>query len=476
MQNGTPLKQATALEAVISCENSHGARIQGTLLRLSRHEASFEIYSAAEIVQMSEVLSNFKVVVRDQPIYSGQAVVASLINAGPVIICQVSLKDAWLELDVVNLAKQPSNVPTAFADLIQGWQKVYRIDSDYKVIIADIQSFLFELRHWVEEIELGVSSSSNGNRWESEKKVVDELVKPVTPCLNHLFQRFEERTGAVSQEMQPAYGIYVKRHLHPLLLCAPFMHRIYRKPLGYAGDYEMVNMILRDPQEGSSLFAKVLNSWFLSQVPAEAHRNRIKFLCQRLAQETARAHSQNRTARFYNLGCGPAQEVRNFMEQSELSNHAEFTLLDFNEETLAFTRQSLEETRRRFNRSTRIQLIKKSVAQVMKSGARNTSPEYDMIYCAGLYDYLPDRVCLQLDRMFYEMLNPGGLLVLTNVDNSNPIRSIMGYIFEWRLIERNAEQMRRLIPAELPVEDAQVTSDSTGCNLLVELRKPAKNP
>jgi extracellular factor (EF) 3-hydroxypalmitic acid methyl ester biosynthesis protein len=250
------------------------------------------------------------------------------------------------------------------------------------------------------------------------------------------------------------------------------MHRIYRKPLGYAGDYEMVNMILRDPHEGSSLFAKVLNSWFLSQVPAAAHRNRVAILTERLIQETARTRNLSRPARIYNLGCGPAQEVRAFMEQSPLSDHAEFTLLDFNEETLAYTRTSLDDARRRHHRATRIQLIRKSVAQVIKAGMRNVTADYDVVYCAGLFDYLPDRVCQQLLNMFYAMLAPGGLLLATNVDPSNPIRNIMGYIFEWCLIERTGPQFSNLIPEGATKDDCKVSAENTGCNVFLEVRKP----
>jgi len=250
------------------------------------------------------------------------------------------------------------------------------------------------------------------------------------------------------------------------------MHRIYRKPLGYAGDYEMVNMILRDPNEGSSLFAKVLNTWFLAQIPAQAHRNRVRLLTQKLQQEIARQRSCGRTARVFNLGCGPAREVQEFMAQSDGAGDAEFTLLDFNDETLAYTRRTLEETRRRWNRNTRVQLLKRSVAQVMKAGARAVTPEYEVVYCAGLFDYLPDRVCQQLMNMFYGMLQPGGLLLTTNGDLSNPIRNIMGYIFEWRLIERNAAQLAALIPDAARPDDCKINSDPTGCNVFLEVRKP----
>ncbi len=135
---------------MVVCENSHGTEIHGTLLRLSRHELAFELYSSVEPLRTSEVLSKFTILSNDQQIYSGRAIVTSLVNAGPVLVCQANLEDSWLQVDVLNLAKEPARLPEAFKDLIEGWQRVYKISADYKVIIADIQSFLFELRHWVD--------------------------------------------------------------------------------------------------------------------------------------------------------------------------------------------------------------------------------------------------------------------------------------------------------------------------------------
>jgi extracellular factor (EF) 3-hydroxypalmitic acid methyl ester biosynthesis protein len=459
-------------DTMVVCENSRAAEIRGTVLRLARHEVSFEIYAAADPVLMSEVLSNFRILFQEEPIYSGRAVVASLVNTGPVVICGATLEDAWAEVSILRLTKQVTEVRAGFDQLIQGWQKVYKITPEYKVVIADIQSFLFELRRWVEEAELGLSSSNGAPRAQAEKDFAGELLKSVVPCLDHLFQRFEGAAAGIEQDNRPTHGQYAKRQLHPLLLCAPFMHRIFRKPLGYAGDYEMVNMMLRDAHEGSSLFAKVLNRWFLGQVPAVAHRNRVKLLTERLVQEAARVRGQHRPTRVYNLGCGPAREVCDFIEQSEVSNDTQFTLLDFNEETLSSTRNAIDTACHRSKRSTGVHLAKKSVAQILKAGMRSVPAEYDLVYCAGLFDYLPDRACRQLLEIFYGMLVPGGLVVATNVDPSNPIRNIMGYIFEWWLIERNAAQVRALVPSLVRPEDFEVRSDPTGCNVFLELRKP----
>src|SRR5260221_6175832 len=198
-----PTFQTRTADAMVVCENSRGAEVHGTLLRLARHEASFEIYSAADILQMSEVLSDFRIIVREQPVYSGRAVITNLVNAGPVVICQVNLQDAWLEVDVLNLAREPARIGNAFDGLIRSWQNVYKVDPAIKVVIADIQSFLFELRHWVEEVELGLSSLKDGQRTALERDAVDALVRPVTPCLNHLFEKFEIGTRDIIAELQP---------------------------------------------------------------------------------------------------------------------------------------------------------------------------------------------------------------------------------------------------------------------------------
>jgi extracellular factor (EF) 3-hydroxypalmitic acid methyl ester biosynthesis protein len=69
------------------------------------------------------------------------------------------------------------------------------------------------------------------------------------------------------------------------------------------------------------------------------------------------------------------------------------------------------------------------------------------------------------------MLEPGGLLISTNVDVSNPSRNGMEYLLEWHLIYRNKEQLKALIPDDVPVQNAHIKSDETGVNHFIEIRK-----
>jgi extracellular factor (EF) 3-hydroxypalmitic acid methyl ester biosynthesis protein len=260
------------------------------------------------------------------------------------------------------------------------------------------------------------------------------------------------------------------------VLCAPFAHRTFTKPLGYAGDYEMVNMIARNRPEGASLYAQVVNLWFVRQPPAAAHRNRLKHLTKRLVEETARVVSAGRPARIFSIACGPAVEIQDFLREQELSNRAELTLLDFNEETLQHVTGALNQLRLKYQRRTPIQFVKRSVHQLIKDSVRVTastpSQQYDFVYCAGLFDYLTDTVCQRLMTLLYDWVAPGGLLLATNVEPSNPMRQVMEHVLDWTLIYRRGPQLQALRPSQVEPNDFLITTDMTGVNLFMEARKP----
>jgi extracellular factor (EF) 3-hydroxypalmitic acid methyl ester biosynthesis protein len=180
-----------------------------------------------------------------------------------------------------------------------------------------------------------------------------------------------------------------------------------------------------------------------------------------------------RPARIFNLGCGPAAEIQTFLTQNDLCDWSHFTLLDFNDETLEHVKTVLEDLQKRFGRQTKFEIIKKSVHQVLKDAAKLGAhmETYDLIYCAGLFDYLSDRICKRLMNIFYDLLAPGGLLVATNVDTSNPSRHTMEQVLDWHLIYRNHQQLMALVPDLGPDGSYCIKADPTGCNVLLEVRR-----
>jgi extracellular factor (EF) 3-hydroxypalmitic acid methyl ester biosynthesis protein len=440
---------------------------------MTRYLVVFEVYNPYSILQLSEVLSDFKIIMNERLVYSGRAVVSNLVNTGTVLVCEVTLDESWLDVDIFSSVNQRERLRGEFTEFLKEWEKIHSVRPEFKVVVADMQTLLVDLRRWLEQVELAIRSTPSGDRLQLEREVLFDLEKPIVPAIGALYARFEEIAAKIEPDFQPVHRTYIKRQIHPLVLCSPFAYRTYQKPLGYAGDYEMVNMILRDPLEGSSLFAKMVNVWFLNQAPAAAHRNRVKYLTQQLNVETRRMALAGKPCKIFNLGCGPAGEIQNFLLHNDLCDRAQFNLLDFNDETLAHTGKLLDDLKRRYRRNTTIQMVKRSVHQILKEGVRlDNSPKFDLLYCAGLFDYLSDRICKRMMNIFYDLLAPGGLLVATNVDPSNPNRNTMEYVLEWHLIYRNAEQIKALIPDHAPPGSFTVKADATGVNVYIEVRKP----
>jgi extracellular factor (EF) 3-hydroxypalmitic acid methyl ester biosynthesis protein len=427
-------------------------------------------------VQSTEVLGDFKIIINDRAIYAGRAVVAGLVNAGTVIVCEAKLDDSGFMLASFSPELDSVSLHDGFEGFLQHWQKLYRVLPEFKVVMADMQSFLADLRLWLEQVELEIRSAPSGDRLEMEHRAVDEIGRDMVPAFDAMHERLESISAGIDPEMRSVHQNFSKRQLHPLVMCSPFAYRTYHKPLGFAGDYEMVNMIVRDPCEGGSLFAKVVNLWFLSQWPVRAHRNRIQHLKSLLREESRRGQARGRPIRVLSLGCGPAREVQEFLAEDALSEHAQFNLLDFNEETIQHTSRVLEGLKLRYGRPTLIQVQKKSVQQVLKDGAKpfveGQDKKYDFIYCAGLLDYLPDRTSLHLMNVLYDWLAPRGLLAATNVEDCKPFRHMLEFVLDWHLIYRGVKKSAALLPQAAATEDARIVKDPTEVNVFIEVRKP----
>lgn len=470
-----PVTATNIRDSLVLCQNNQGVEIRANLLRLTRFLAAFEVYNPSLVLRTSEVLSNFQILSNERTLYSGKALVSSIVNAGTMLVCEAKLDESGLNLAAF-AGNGASRVADGFQAFLGEWQKVYQVLPEFKVVVADMQTFLADLRLWLDQVELEIRCAPSGDRVELERRAAQELGVSVVPAFDAMHERLEDLSEQIEAERRPAHQTFAKRQLHPLMLCSPFAYRTFQKPFGYAGDYEMINMILRDPHEGGSLFAKVVNLWFLSQWPARAHRNRVAYLKDQLVQESLRGAQRRKPVRVLNLGCGPAREIEEFLAAEGVADHAHFTLLDFNDETIQYTTRVLTELQRRLGRRTPIQLQKKSVHQLLKEGQRpvvtGTGVRYDFIYCAGLFDYLSDRTCRQLMNIFYDWLAPGGLITATNVDACRPFRHMLEFVLDWHLVYRDPKVAASLFPDRSSPEFQSIRKEATGVNLFIEVRKP----
>ena len=458
-------------------KNSRGAEIKGTLRRATPFCILFEIYASEDAPALSDVFPDCQVFLGNRLAYSGRAVVRNVVDLGTGFLCEARL-DEPLEKTQGSLAQKPNvSIAQDFGKFLHATENMFKVAPAFKLAVADMRTFLLDLQRWTDQIALSdMRGLSEAERARFEQQVIQAVQEPLLSFFGPMFSKFEEACLGVASEADPLYAAYAQRHLHPLVLCAPFMRRTFEKPLGHAGDFEMVNMMMRDPAEGATLFAKVLNTFFLSTPPVVAHRNRVAYLKEIIEQETCRVIRQDRRIQILNLGCGPAKEVEDFLRDSPLSDRADFTLVDFSEDALKSTGKVLNRLKALLGRNCSIDLIRKSVAQLLKEELRKPAVgdgKYDLVYCAGLFDYLPDSVCARLVESLYGMLAGDGLLLVTNVERSNPSRRWMEYAVDWHLAYRNTAGMLAMVPAGRSEDGVRVETELTGVNIFLKVRKLA---
>ena len=461
----------------VTFKTSEGIALRGTVVRIQRHTVVFELYNPNAIPLLSESLAEFKIILQRREIYSGRAVISNIVDAGTKVIFEATLEVLdWTDLNLLPSLEQDGGPPNQYKLFLKERQKIYKVLPEFKVVVADMQTYFNDLRQWLDKLELNTHAFLEPLQKQLESKTAKMLAPPICESIEGLIERFESIVKTLDEEeTQWAHRIFMRRQLHPLLLCAPFVNHTFTKPHGYAGDYEAVNMIVRNQFEGDSLYAKIVNYWFLQQPPAEAHRNRIQYLAENLMAVTARANVEGRPARVVSVGCGPAHEVQGFLRDCHLADTTEFTFIDFESRALAYTESSLHAIQQKYGRDSHFSFIKKSVSQILKESERSgkqSAGRYDLVYCAGLFDYLADPVCLELTRILYDWVAPGGLLITTNVDVANPRRITMDYLLEWHLIYRNQSDFLSLRPDNIPEDLCRVRADTTGVNIYFEAQKP----
>jgi len=459
-------------EAHVSFKNSDGVAMHGLVTGMSRHSAIFEIYSPENLLSNSESLADFSLNLRGKSAYCGRAVIASQVRTGSKTVCEVTLDELrWRTTELGLPTGQNGQMASQFKDFLNQWQQVYNISSDFKLAVADLQTFFRDLQSWLNQMELQFKLAKTNTH--NEVEILRQLATVTIPAINALFERFEVAALRIAPEQRAAHASYMRQHLHPFILCAPFAHRTFSKPRGYAGDYEMVNMIIRNGLEGESLFAKVLHCWFVSQPPAAAHRNRIRYLAGNIERESCRLLRSGRPTRIFNFACGPAAELQEFFQTRSFRSPLHFTLADFDDETLDFVRRTLHlgssgaRAILNYKRMSVFQLIKEHRRLIQSDASK-----FDLVYCAGLFDYLPDNTCRDLMDIFFDMVAPGGLLIATNVEPSNPLKCGMEYLLDWHLIYRKEKDLRQICPQTADIREACVRTDATGVNLFLEVRKP----
>jgi extracellular factor (EF) 3-hydroxypalmitic acid methyl ester biosynthesis protein len=274
-----------------------------------------------------------------------------------------------------------------------------------------------------------------------------------------------------SPDENQAHGYYFRRQIWPFIAKSEFLIRTNTKPQGYAGDFRTIAMVYDNNYVGDSIFAKLMHKHPIETLAAEAVRSRRKMICAELAEITKRRPKGQKT-HIVSIACGPVCEVEDILTSQQDIEQLQFTLLDQDPDALTAAADNFRRRERELHAKADYKLLNESVRTLIRyDDLEKRIGRATFIYSLGLYDYLTDRIAIALTKTMYELLEPGGVLMLGNFHNSNPTRVYMEYWMDWVLYYRDTAEFQQMA-ADLTGATAEIKFEETGCHMFLIIRKP----
>jgi extracellular factor (EF) 3-hydroxypalmitic acid methyl ester biosynthesis protein len=264
------------------------------------------------------------------------------------------------------------------------------------------------------------------------------------------------------------HGFYFRKQLSDVIRSSRFLNRTNLKPRGFAGDSQLMKLVYAHEFDGEGLFSKFMHRHPLDSAACVAMRNTRTVV----ARATRRALERSPRARVLSVGCGPALELFDAVVTPEDAARLAFTLLDQDPLALVDAQHTVRAVEARVGRSLDVGYVRDSVRMMSRSDRLEARfGRFELVSAMGLFDALTPPVARQVLTRLYEVLEPGGELVLSNFHGRQSSRIYMEYWMDWVLYAREEEELLELA-AHLPGAETSLSYEDTGSQLFLTVRKP----
>lgn len=365
-----------------------------------------------------------------------------------------------------------------YMDFIQSLAVEDNLNEEFVHLTSHLHYLLSNFRKKLKEEEEKICQEDE----RVKEELLDTLRTLTFGIINDITLRYCDQftriTGSFSDSKQHfIHREYFQKTLNEFLLTSRLFSRAYKKPLGYAGDYEMMNIIYRNAYEGDDTFSQVMSRIDCEGAAARAVRNRREYFFSKILSLYT-GLEEGSAGKVVSVACGPCVEMGDFL--SHAGENPRPVTLDV--VAMDQDQQALQDARKRLlplaekNTAIRVSFIQDNIKSLILGREKETDrySQADLIYTAGLCDYLSANAISRLIGELYRYLKPGGRLVVGNFGTYNPQRFKMEYGAEWFLIHRSEEELRDLAQG-LP-EDVvlSVEKEPEGVNLFLNITKPAQ--
>lgn len=233
--------------------------------------------------------------------------------------------------------------------------------------------------------------------------------------------------------------IFEKRYRH-YFLYGDFIKWSLEKPFGYVGDFKIIDDIYQN-KPCTNGFSRLWDNYFQQLDISKAVRERKEDIKKIIIDFLK--NQKNKNIRIMNLGSGSAREIKELLEvdSEELFSGVVFDCYDFDSRAINYAKELL-------NNAGNVNFFQKNAIRFAfkKNIREEIVKDYDLIYSAGLFDYLDERIAIRLVANLRKLLKRNGIMVISNVRDKYGDSSAgwMEWVAEWYLIYRTEDEFKNI--------------------------------
>ena len=383
----------------------------------------------------------------------------------------VFLRDVY---DIRSLFKENKVVKlqSPFHDLPLIFARKGNLKPAFKAYVADLKYDLQVYKSLFDDLDSKFCQEPEDVRSAVEKAIIETEGRNFRRFFEDKLDELKSLVDDFSPEEHQRHGYYFRKQLWDLILCSPFTGRATLKPRGYPGDSGLMRMLYLNNYQGDSTYAKLTHKHAVEHAASQSVRNRLLLVGRMLNNYQNRPRVLHRgKVNVLSVGCGAAFELQDIIKSPQDCGKYHFTLFDQDPVALSEAAEIVNNIENTLSLAPEVDYVQGSVRTMLFSRKlRQEWGQFDFIYSLGLFDYLASRVAKAVLDRLYQLLSPGGELVIGNFHVSNPSRYYMGYWGDWFLILRTEEELKSLFQ-NTSQDKVSVIYDQTKSQMFLHIRK-----
>jgi SAM-dependent methyltransferase len=276
---------------------------------------------------------------------------------------------------------------------------------------------------------------------ESRIKYVAKREAEIFSDFNAFFLNAWEAISSLDKKSYSNYQKYYQSVLGGPLLKAEINNYILRKPLGYPGDYVMMNYIYdyHDRYLGKASLEMLVNH-YTTNIPISnsniKRKDYFKTKIRDLIEQKGRLS-------VVSVGCGSARELTELIEEGQLTKPIKFFCVDFEPRALKFIKNKIEQIDHEHTESLQINYLQYDIRKLVKEKQLlQDIGQHDFVYVSGLLDYLGPHLAKRVVSMLMDLVKSGGEFIGVNAGLSNDyFRAYYEFLGEWRFFHRSENEV-----------------------------------